>query len=282
MAVKALVENLDDVDESLRSHYTETTDDKTKKKVFVLDLEGDTNLLPVVKTVRNEAAGYRTQLREVTDKYGKIKGFEGMDHAEIQAKLDRIAELEAANGGKLDEKTIDGIVEGRIKTKLAPVERERDALKTERDTLKNEIEGFRTNDRQRKIGDAIRAAATAMKMTPEAFDDAIMYGERVFEVSEQGHVTVKDNVGFTPGIDAKTWLGDMQSKRPHWWGPSQGGGAQGGGKGGAGDGTNPWTAENWNITAQNKIYTTDQKKAERMAVAAGTKLGGTKPATKKS
>ena len=40
MALKAVVENLDDLDESLRSEYREVIDPKTKAKVYALDIEG--------------------------------------------------------------------------------------------------------------------------------------------------------------------------------------------------------------------------------------------------
>lgn len=277
MALKTALESLDEVDEVFREHYVESTDPKGKK-IFVLGLDGPIDPLPQVKSLRSEAGNYRIKLREAEAKYGKIAGFEGMDHAEVVAKLDRIAELEAANGGKIDDSKLNEIVEGRLKAKLAPVERERDGLRAENLTLKQDLDNFRKTEKERKIGDAVRQAAVAMKMEPTAVDDAIMYAERVMEVDETGNVVVKDAVGFTPGIDAKTWLGDMQAKRPHWWGPSAGGGGRGNAGGTAGDrGVNPWTAESWNMTLQGQILTTDPKKAERLAAAAGTKIGGVKP-----
>jgi hypothetical protein len=43
---------------------------------------------------------------------------------------------------------------------------------------------------------------------------------------------------------------------------------------------NPWTADNWNMTEQGKIYTSDPSRAEQLAKAAGTTVGGPRPAKK--
>lgn len=281
MVMKTVVDTLDDIAEPLREHYKEIADatDATKKQ-FVLDIEGSIDPLPGVKALRTENGSWRLKLRDAEGKYGKLKAFEGMDPAEMLAKLDRIAELEAAAGGKLDEAAIDKIVEGRIKTKTAPLERQLATVTAERDGFKGQVGDFTVKEQRRKITDEVRTAAVALKMLPEAVEDAIMYAERVMEVSEDGVVTVKDKVGFTPGLNVKDWLTDMQSKRAHWWGPSQGGGSRGGAGGGGAGGDNPWTFEKWNVSKQNEIYKSDAKRAEQLAANAGTKLGGTKPAKK--
>jgi hypothetical protein len=115
-------------------------------------------------------------------------------------------------------------------------------------------------------------------MQDTAIDDAVILAERQLEVLDDGNVVTKDKVGVTPGLDPLAWLQEMQSKRPHWWAPSQGGGA-GGNRGGGNDftGPNPFSNEHWNMTAQGKLVMTDPKKAEKMATAAGTSIGGMRP-----
>lgn len=281
MALKTAIEKLEDVDESVREHYVETKDPKTGVVQFVLGLDGSIDPLPQVKALRTENGSYRIKLREADAVIAKLKPFDGMDPTEILAKLDRVAELEVAAGGKLDAAGIDALVTTRIATKLAPIERARDAALAENVTLKDEVTGFRTRDKVRLISDSVRSAAVTLKMQPEAVDDAILLAERIMEVGEDSVVSVKDKVGYTPGLDVKSWLQDMQSKRPHWWGPSAGGGARGGAGFSAGGGNNPWSHEHWNVSEQNVIYRADAKRAETMATSAGTKLGGTKPAAKK-
>lgn len=281
MVMKTVLTSLDEVDEVLREHYTEQQNPVTKKPEFVLAIEGSIDPLPPVKALKTENATFRTKAKEFEEKYGKLKLFEGMNHEEVTATLARVEELEKLAGGKLDEKKIEDIVNGRIQGKLVPVQRELDASKNENLTLKQQIEQFQKTERQRKIGDEIRAAATATKMEPTAVEDAILLAERVMDVSETGVVTVKDNVGYTPGLDVKSWILDMQSKRPHWWGPSGGAGSRGNGGGNGGEGgTNPWSAANWNMTEQGRILNSDPKKAERLATQAGTKIGGMRPKAK--
>jgi hypothetical protein len=113
-------------------------------------------------------------------------------------------------------------------------------------------------------------------------DDAFMHAERLFEEDSEGNLVMKENVGFTPGTDVAFWLGEMQSKKSHWWPASEGGGA-GGNRGGKVDNSpNPWSHAGWNLTEQSKIYNSDRAKAERLATSAGVKvLGATKPLPKK-
>ncbi len=280
MVMKTSAATLDEIEEPLREHYKEVEDPKTKAKSYVLDIEGPIDPLPQVKSLRQENGAYRIKLREAEAKYGKFEAFKDMDPTEVLATLDRVKELEIAAGGKLDDAAIDKIVEGRMKSKTAPLERQIATLTGERDLLKTTVGDYTAKEKKRIIVDDVRAAALKVKLLPDAVEDAVMYAERVMEVSEEGVVSVKDNVGFTPGLDSASWLADMQAKRPHWWGPSQGGGGRGG-SGGGGGGVNPWTAENWNMTEQGKIHNADPKRAAALAANAGTSIGGKKPALKK-
>lgn len=91
---------------------------------------------------------------------------------------------------------------------------------------------------------------------------------------------VKDGTNFSAGLAPKDWLVDLQAKRPHWFGESGGGGA-GGGRNTTTGIKNPFTAEHWNMTEQGKILETDSARANTLARAAGTTVGGPKPALKK-
>lgn len=133
------------------------------------------------------------------------------------------------------------------------------------------------------IADAVRSAVGKSKgFQSSAVEDAITLAERVLEIDDSGNVVTKDGVGVTPGVGADVWLTEIQSKRPHWWGETIGGGASGnrGGASGYG-GNNPWSHDHWNLTEQGRILTTDRKKAEQLAKSAGTSIGGKRPAPKK-
>lgn len=269
--LKAIVDTLDEVDAKYHDLYVE------KDGKFHLQVEGIEHT-PVVKNLKDEAAKSRIKARTAEDALTKFTGLGGTAE-EIQAKLDRIEELEAANGGKIDEVKINELVEVRIKTKLAPVQRELDQAKTQLLEKDGVIAGYKDRDVRLSIADSIRVAGKKSGLLDAAIDDAILLGERVFSVDEGGSITAKEGVGVTPGIDPAVWLTEMQPKRPHWWGPSQGGGAMGG-KGGN-VGSNPWSHDNWNMTEQGRMYKENPTRAEQMAKSAGTTIGGQRPAAKK-
>lgn len=276
MALKAVVENLDDVDEGLREQYKETVDPKTKAKVYALDIEGGVEAHPGARKLKDELAQRRISEGTVKQQLATFQALGSLE--DIQAKLDKFPELEAAAEGKLDDAKINGIVETRLRTKLAPVERERDQLKQQLGEKDKVIEGFTTKERTRMIGTALTKAARDAKVVDSAMDDIELYGDRIFEVQEDGSVVTRDNVGVTPGLSPKAWLEDMQSKRPHWWGPTTGGGAGGNRNGPNGSGPNPWAHDTWNMTEQGAILKADRKRAEQLAKQAGTTLGGGRPA----
>lgn len=271
MAFKMVLDSLDGLPEDVAKEYVER-DGKFHIQVEGMKTQADIDRLQTSLTAaRTEATNLKSKLSLLGDR--KVE--------DVVAILDRVPELEAAAEGKLDDEKLNAIVETRIKTRLAPVERERDSLKTqlsEKDSLIDQLQG---KERTRTLHEQIRSAAKEAKLLDEALEDAILLGERVFELGEDGKAVVKEGVGFTPGLQPKDWFSDLQPKRPHWWGGSVGGGA-GGNRGGTGgpDG-NPWTAENWNMTKQGEIYRKDPTRAEQLAKAAGTSIGGAKPTAKK-
>lgn len=284
MALKSVVENLDDVDEVFKGEYKEVKDDKGAVTGYALDIEGGIENHPAAKTLKAELGRRRISEKNATTELAKLAPFKALGSPEeVQAKLDRIPELEALADGKLDDAKINNIVEGRVKNKLAPLEREVGQLKTqvaEKDKL---IGDYTQKEIRTKVNGSLLKAAKDAKVTESAMEDIELYGERVFELTEDGAVVTKEGVGATPGLSPKEWLIDMQSKRPHWWGPTAGGGA-GGSRGGAGGaGSNPWSAEHWNMTEQGRIVREKGREtAERMAKAAGTSIGALKPPAKKA
>ncbi len=209
---------------------------------------------------------------------GKLAKFSGLDADEVLNKLDRYDEMEQAAGGKLDDEKINGMVETRIKSRVAPLERQITQLTTEKEELLGSVTEFQGRERRRSIHDHIRQAATGSKMRDTAIDDALLLGENVFDIDEAGNVVTRDNVGVTPGIDPNVWLAEMKTKRSHWWPDSQGAGARGGAGGTGGD--NPFTSDNWNLTQQGQLIRQNRVQAEQMAKSAGTRIGGPRPIKK--
>lgn len=268
--LKTTLENLDDLPEAFHDLYTEKGDSFVLTGIEGMKTQSD------VDAVRRSLEKERTDHKTTKERYRPFESF--ADDAEaILSKLDRFDELEAAAAGKLDDDKINEMVESRMKSKTAPLERQLQQVTKERDDLLNENGELKEADKRRVIRDKIRESAVKSKMLEPALEDALLLGERVFDLDETGNVVTRDNVGVTPGVDPDVWLSEMQPKRAHWWPQSQGGGARGSGGGGS-YADNPFSFENWNRTKQAQLYKADPKKAEQYAQAAGTTVNGGKPA----
>ena len=270
--LKLQLDSLDDLPEEFHPLYTEKDGKFDLTGVVGMKTQADVDYVKDILTKERDSH---------KETKGKLAIFSDLNltSEELHAKLDRFDELELAAADKIDDAKIDEMVEKRLLSKLAPIERERDNAIKERDDGAVLITGFETKDRNRSIDDLVREAATKSKVVETAIADVLTIGRNMFEIDDTGAIVTKDNVGVTPGVDPATWLSDMQQTRPHWWPESQGGGAKGSGGTGAG-GNNPFSAANWNMTEQGKMVTSNPTQAENMAKAAGTTIGGKKPVEK--
>ena len=266
--LKAILDSLEGVEPHFQSLYTERNGKYELTGIEGVKTQADIDRLQTALTKE------RNDHKTLKDRFAT---FGDRKPEDIISALDRIPELEAAAKGNLDEAKLNEIVEGRIKSRLAPVERQAQTLQQQLSEANASLEMLRTKDSLRIVTDAVRGAASKLKVVDSAVEDVTLLAERLFTIDETGAVVTKDNVGVTPGISADVWLTDMQAKRPHWWGPSQGGGA-GGNRGGVSGVTNPWSKDAWNLTEQGRIYKENSGKAEQLAKAAGTTIGGPKPA----
>lgn len=267
MALKAVVENLNDVPEQFHELYTERNGKYEITGIEGMKTQGDVDRLQQALTKE------RGDHKAVKDKFAPLSNY---DINDVLDRLGRFDELAAAAEGKLDDAKIEELVGKRINGKLAPVQRELETYKGQLTEAQQQLQQYQQREVQRTIFDEVRKAGTASKVLPEAMEDALLLAERVFEISDDGRVVTKDNVGVTPGIDAAVWFSELQTKRPHWWAPSFGGGGRGNGNN-VGGKANPWTHENWNLTEQGNILKANRQQAENMARSAGTSIGGPRP-----
>ncbi|MFA7175016.1 MAG: hypothetical protein WC340_16710 [Kiritimatiellia bacterium] len=272
MGIKALVDSIDEVDEKYRDLYTEKNGRYELTGVEGFKTQAD------IDRIQAGLAKERNDHKATRDRYAFLGN---LDTEQVQAMLDKYPELEAAAGGKLDDAAIQKLVEGRLNTATAPLKRDLDKFRKELAERDEVISGYTAKERTRAIHDSVRDAVGKQKgFQGAAVEDAMVFAERMLEVAEDGRVVTRDGVGVTPGVEATVWLMDMQAKKPHWWGPSEGGGA-GGSRSHGSTGGNPWSSEAWNMTEQGKILTENRSKAEQLAKAAGTTLGGARPAPRK-
>lgn len=270
MELNAVLDTLDGVDEPFKTLYSERDGKFMLTGIKGVKTEADVaRVQSALNKERETAKTFKTQL----DSYASLGALE-----ELQAKLDKFPELEAAAQGKLNDEQINQVVETRLKSKLSPLERDlaaKDKALQETTALAQQLQA---QIKTRQVHDAVGSVARELKVLDTAYEDVLMYAERLFEVAEDGKVVTKEGVGVDPGLSPKVWLEEIKAKRPHWWPASQGGGAGGGG---LGDLTNnPWAPGNWNLTAQASLVRADPAKAERMAKAAGSYVGAIAPAKK--
>ncbi len=281
MALKAIYDKEDEIPDEFRSLYTEKNGKWEVTGIEGIKTTADTDRLQV--SLNKERDDHK-KTKEKLGKFGELDPDKSQalvtENEELRANLET-AEA-AAGDGKPDEAAIDKLVEARVATVARPLERQIAALEKTNGEQAGTITAHELKDTNRTISDAVREAGVSSKIIPTAMDDALMLGERMFEVTESGEVLTRDGVGVTPGIDPVVWLSEMQDKRAHWWPASNGGGAGGGGGGGGTGSDNPFTSKSWNMTKQGQMLRTNPEQAERMAKSAGTTVGGPKPMDQKS
>ena len=274
--IEITYDSIDAVPEAFRPLYQEQDG-----KAVLTGVNG----LKTQKDVFNVQEALRKEREDHAKVRDALKGWKslGEDPTEIQAKIDRISELEAAAGGKLDESKLQQLVEARLGQKTAPLERQLRETTTNLEELQQENSTLKQSIERRDMSDAVRSVATEMKVISTAIADVEMVAAAYLERdSTTGEFIVKaDAKGVTPGADVKTFMKEMQRIRPHWWPQSQGGGAGGGG-GGLGGADNPWSADGWNLTKQGQVVKEHgMARAQEMAKAVGSTVGSTRPPKKK-
>lgn len=277
MVLKDTHDTLEEIPSEYQSLYTEKNGKFELTGIQGVKTQGDVDRLQSsLHKAQEDNKGLKT----------KLKIWDGMDHDDVTTNLDRIPELESAAKGTLDDAQVEEIVsrrvDGTLRSKLAPVERRNKELETENAGLKEVNVKFVAADVTRTVHDKVRKALVESKVLPDAHEDALLLADRSFEITEDGRVVTRDNIGITPGLDAAGWLTELQDRRRHWWPESVGGGARGSGGGGSGGGANPFTNEHWDLTKQGQfLLKHGPERTEQLAKAAGTTPGGRKPPPKK-
>jgi hypothetical protein len=220
----------------------------------------------------------------------KLQAFGEVDPATLPVLQEELAEAKArldnlTAEGKLDETKVQAQIDAAVNRAVGPVTRDKDSLARQLEASKKivadkeaEIASVKQEQQQERVRNTLRDAIIAAKVVPTAIDDAVLVGERMFELVD-GKLVTKNENGLTPGLNPKEWAKDMEEKRPHWFPTSVGGGAQGGKGGGTNVKDNPWSAAGWNLTRQGQVVKDiGEAKAAEMAARVGSSLGATKPA----
>lgn len=270
-ALELSYENMEAVPKEYVDLYVETDGKAVFTHLNGMKTQGDIDKLS--EALRKERGDHTTS-KEALKIWGDLK-FE-----DVRKDLDRIPELEAVGGGKIDEVKMEELVGARLTQKTAPLERTILDKDTLIGTLQDDNKTLKSSIERRDLHGEIRTIGTEMKILPTAMPDAEMLAGAYFERDPDTNkfITKADVVGVEAGLDVKQFMKSMQTTRPHWWPNSAGGGAGGGGPAALDGKDNPWANATWNMTSQGKIVVEHgMEVSERLAKAAGTTVGGLKP-----
>ena len=177
------------------------------------------------------------------EKKQALKKLEKFDTYDFDAANDALDFLKNNENAKLIK---DGKVDELI-------EKETSSLRSDHEAVLLEINGnldSQTNRgnlyeglyKTKMVEDALRDAAVAAKIRPEAITDVLLHGRNIFSLSEDGSIEARDSEGklqkTSDGdkvLTTTNWIEGMKKTSPHYWPGSSGAGANSGGDTGGDD-----------------------------------------------
>ncbi|WP_138476171.1 hypothetical protein [Dyadobacter bucti] len=248
MKLKAILDNLDGVDEALKPAYTE------KDGKFVLNIEGyDSHpevqgLKRSLQVSRDEKKAIETQLGEMKEKFGSLPD---------EFNMEEYNRLKDGGGGDVNQKLAD---------QRARLE---DASKKALDVVNKKLEDATSKLNKLHVDSALNSGITEIAVAaPFAPAVRAMFNDKV-KVDYEGGEPIVTIENMPVNEYLKTWAGTDFGKH-YIVAPGSGGG----GSGGSGGGTpnkadNPWSKEGFNLTKQTEIERDDPAKAAQLKASAG-------------
>jgi hypothetical protein len=251
---------MDEVDEKYRDLYEEREGAAYLKRDAVEGVRTQADVDRVTNALKKERERASAAEAKV-----KALDFGEKTPEEVQAMIDQFDELRerAEAGGKApDEAAIQKRIDAAVERKAKPLQRELDRHKAEAETHRKAAEELGATIKRSALHQEVAKAATALKMRPEALEDAAMIAERIFQFGEDGKPLTQD------GLDPSSWLQTMKEKRAMWWPESTGAGLTGSSGGNSGAGS-PFDKKALNVTRMAQLMAKDPAKADSLARAAG-------------
>jgi|WetSurMetagenome_2_1015567.scaffolds.fasta_scaffold332428_2 hypothetical protein len=196
--------------------------------------------------------------------------FEGIDPDEVRKLADEKRKLEEAQQLKAGE--VEKVVETRVKSARADLEKQLSGVALERDSLNARLTSI-------QIDQAVVTEATKRGLRASAIPDITGRARNTFRLvngvpqafESDGKTVRTGKDGLTP-LSLAEWIDAQVSEAPHLFEGNAGGGAASNGSGGAGGGNrsvkNPFRKESWNLTEQMKVQKSDPQLAARLKAAA--------------
>ena len=134
--LKSQLDSLENLDQNFHSLYTEKDGKFNLTEIEGIKTQADVDYVKQMLTKERDS---HKSTKERYFGYADIN----LTAEELHEKLDRFDELESAVGGNIDSDKLAEMVEARLKTKTAPIERELDAFKKEVLAKDNVISEFK-------------------------------------------------------------------------------------------------------------------------------------------
>lgn len=227
MAVKFVIDTLDEVPDHLRGEYEPAQDGR-----FVLKTDGEPPAVSSLKQKVNEFRENNTRyLKERDEALAKLKPYEGLDLNEFNTLKQRVSEFERTTGAN-DPKAVSQLIAAQVAQHVEPLkaelERERSArVQREQALAKKNVES------------ALRDAAVKAGVEDVALPDFLNRGLGVFSYEEDQVIAknadgspVFSNRAAGQLMSPEEWAFGLSETAPHLFRPSSGGGAPGGSGGG--------------------------------------------------
>lgn len=277
MALKTMLDNLDEVADELHEHYEER--EIAGKNVFVLDLKGLDDhpnvrgLSTALADAKKKKEENRRKVEELEARIGDINTrFDGLPD---DFDVDTYSALKAAAEGK-DMPDINKIRESAEKQARERAERREEQIRAEYEAKIGGMTKYKDfavqNTVEGGLSRALDEAGVDSRFKRGALALLEAKGDVQFVEDDEGfRATVESEIGE---IDLARWVRDWaesEEGKPYIAQPK--GGDEPGSRGGSTGGfsTNPFAARDWSKTAQSTAYRNDPAKAARMAKAAGFK-----------
>lgn len=221
MKLKAVLESLDGLDDTLKGLYTE------RNGKFYIDAEG-VEFEEDVKALKNALQRERDGKKSLTE---QLKAFEGIGDPEkaLEAlnKLNKMEEDNLLSEGKLEE-----LLEKRTENMRKDFENQVKALTRAADESKQAAETLRGELSTLKVDNQLQSLGAKIGVRPEAMEDFLYRGRKIFKLQEDGRVlpldgekqTIFDKDGRNP-LSMEEWGSGMTEIAPHLFAGSSGGGA---------------------------------------------------------
>lgn len=219
MALKSRYKNADDIPAGLEQFYTETDDG------YELQVDG---LVP--KATVDEFRNNNIKLQKELGKMEKTLGGVDLDeYKALKAEKQKLADQELIEAGKLDE-----LLTQRTERLRTDYEAKFEAMQREAQEAIGKASEYENQFNTMIVENQLKDAALRNGVRPEAIEDVLYRGKRVWKRTESNGIAAYD--GDTPAYGKKgssplsvdEWFEGLQEQAPHLFKSSSGSGAAGG------------------------------------------------------